>query len=120
MAIEGIIKTLLGPLVAGRCYPLVAPDCPVKPYIVYQMISEVPESNLDGFAGISRHRFQIDAYAASYGAVKALAGKKDTDSGSIKATMAAASIKSIHLSSRDLHEKDTKTFRVSMDFSIWS
>ena len=112
MTIEATIQSALGTLVSGRCYPLIAPDSVAKPYIIYQIISDVQFNDLDGFAGLSQKRCQIDVYHTSYGAVKTLAA-------SIKTSMATALSQSVHLSSRDLHETDTQLYRISMDFSVW-
>ncbi len=71
------------------------------------------QNHLEGSAGFSNRRFQIDAYGTSYGAVKALAE-------SIKTAMAASSIINNHLSSQDLYEAEVQLYRVSMDFSVWS
>ena len=113
MAIEGDIQSILAALVTGRCYPMFAPDPVTKPYIVYQVISDVQESNLDGYAGISNKRIQVDVYSTTYGGSKTLAS-------SVKTSMSNASFSNIHLSSQDLYEQDTQLYRISMDFSIWS
>lgn len=113
MAIEGDIQVILAALVSGRAYALTAPDPVTKPFILFQVISDVQQNHLDGYAGFSNKRFQIDAYATSYGAAKTLAA-------STKAAMAASVIINIHLSSRDLYEPEVQLYRVSMDFSVWS
>lgn len=111
--IESDIQALLGSLVSGRAYPLTAPDPVTKPYIIFQVITDVRQNHLEGDAGVSVRRFQFDAYGKSYGEAKALAA-------SIKAAMAASSITHVHLSSRDLHEQEVQLYRVSMDFTIWA
>ena len=113
MTTEGLMQAQLAPLVTGRCYALVAPDPSVKPYIVYQVISDVQVNSLDGFSGLSNKRVQVDVYATSYGASKTLAS-------SAKTAMSNAAFSNIHLSSQDLYENDTQLHRTSMDFSIWS
>lgn len=113
MTTESTIQTALAALVSGRCYPLVAPDPVAKPYIIYQVISDVQANSLDGFSGLSNKRVQVDIYVMGYGGVKALAA-------SAKAAMATALPQSIHLSSQDLHEPDTQLYRITMDFSLWS
>lgn len=113
MTVEATIQSLLKPLAAGGCYPLTAPDPVVKPYIVFQIISDVQENGLDGYLGISNKRMQIDAYATAYGAVKTLAGQ-------IKAAMSTAALSNLHLSSQDMYEPETQLYRITMDYSIWS
>lgn len=113
MAVEGDLKTLLGTLVSGRCFPLVAPDGTPVPYIVYSVVSNVPQVSLDGPIGTENRRTQFDLYDATYGGVKALES-------TVKSTMAASSIVNVPLSTMDLHEPETNLFRVTMDFSIWT
>jgi len=70
MAIEATIKTLLGALVSGRCYPLVN-DSPtiVLPYITFQLV--YAEQNI----GTHEYdRYQIDVWAATFSGAKTLAG----------------------------------------------
>jgi len=113
MAIEGDIKTLFGALVSGRCYPVTPPEKCAKPYIIFQVISNVPDVSLDGPTGLSRRRVQVDVYGTTYDAVKILEQQ-------IFAAMEAATFTNVPLMSRDGYERETKTNRVSMDFSIWS
>jgi predicted metallo-beta-lactamase superfamily hydrolase len=113
MAIEGDIQAVLAPLVAGCCYPLVAPDSQPRPYIIYQVISNVITNSLDGDVGISNRRFQIDPHADTYAAAKVLA-KSITDA------MASASFTNIKLHELDLYEPEIKAYRVTMDFSVWA
>lgn len=113
MAIEGTIQTLLAALVSGRCYPLNAPDPVAKPYITFQVISNIPSVSLDGPNGTENRRIQIDIWASTYGAAKTLEN-------SVKAAMVAASFVNVPLSTGDLYENDTQLYRVSMDYSIWT
>jgi hypothetical protein len=112
LAVEGDIQTLLAALVSGRCYPLVAPELVVKPYIVYSVISNVPSVSLDGPTDTEQRRIQVDVWGETYASVKGLEV-------TIKSTMAGSSIVNIPLSTMDLYESETKLFRISMDFSVW-
>lgn len=111
--IEGDIQALLASLVAGRCYPLVAPESVVKPYITYQVISNVPEVTLEGPCGTERLRIQIDVWGSTYATVKGLETQ-------IKSTMAVSSIVNIPLMTQDLYESEVKTYRQLMEFAIWN
>lgn len=113
MAIEGTLQTLLAALVSGRCYPLTAPDKTERPYIVYQVVSNVPSVSLDGPNGTENRRIQIDVWGASYNEVKTLEL-------SVKTAMNSALFCNIPLSTGDLYEPDTQLYRVTMDYSIWS
>jgi len=113
LAVEGDLKTLLGTLVSGRCYPLVAPDLTPTPYIVYSVISNIPQTTLDGPTGTENRRVQFDVWGDTYGAVKALEV-------TVKSTMAASVIRNLPLSTMDMYESETKLYRVTMDYSIWT
>jgi hypothetical protein len=113
MSTEGDIQTVLASLVSGRCFPIIAPDETAKPYITYQVVSNIPETTLDGPTGTENRRLQIDVFDTTYGAVKTLEA-------TIKSTMASAAIVNIPLSTGDLYEGDTQLYRVTMDYSIWT
>lgn len=113
MAIEGTIQTLLGNLVSGRCYPLVAPDKPTFPYITFQVVSNIPNVTLNGRNATENRRLQIDIWDRSYGGSKTLEG-------SVKTAMDSAAFVNVPVLYSETYEVDTKVYRVSMDYSIWS
>jgi len=113
MAVETIIQTALATTVSGRCYPVVAPDNVAKPYITYQVISNIPTVTHDGATGTENRRMQIDLWCSTYAEQKAL----ET---SVKAAMAAAACIKVPISTADLYEPDTKLFRSLMEHLIWS
>lgn len=114
MSVESTIQSTLGALVSGRCYPLIAPDPVTAPYIVFAVISDVPETTLEGAEVQSHKRIQVDAYAAGYGAAKTL-------NESIKAAMAGVTtFTSVPTLSQDMIDPDVQLYRVSTDFSVWS
>jgi hypothetical protein len=110
--IEQTLAALLGPLVSMRVYPLVAPDSPVTPYIVYQNIANSPENTLADGVPINNTRMQIDVYDKTYAGVKALAA-------SVVAAMAGASFTNVPGINQDLYEADVRLYRVLMENSIW-
>lgn len=86
---------------------------PPSSYAVYQRIASVPELTLaGGTPGMTWVRMQIDAYARSYPAVKALAD-------SLRAAMQAAGFTNHQDNEMDLYEQEVKYFRVTMDFMVW-
>ena len=112
MIIEETLETLLKPLATGSCWPLVAPDKPATPYIVYQNISNTPEVTLSDGVPINNTRMQIDVYAKSYKDVKAVAA-------AVVTAMATAAFTNVPLQNQDLYEQDVKLYRVQMDYSLW-
>jgi len=113
LAVEGDLKTALGTLVSSRCFALVAPDLTPTPYIIYSVVSNIPQVSLDGPTGTENRRVQVDVWGGSYGEVKALEV-------TVKSTMAASSIRNVPLSTMDMYESETKLYRVTMDYSIWT
>lgn len=113
MAIEGDVKTLLSTLVSNRCYAVVADGTPTRPYIVFQVITNVPNVLLDGPGGLERRRMQIDVWADNYKSQKAIEAL-------VFSTMEGATFSNIPLMSQDSYEPETKLFRSIMEFSIWS
>jgi hypothetical protein len=115
MAIEGTLQALLAPLAAGGCYPIVNTSADVTlPYITYMVVSNVPTVSLTGPSGLYNRHVQIDVFAESYKAAK------DIEI-AIKAAMASSTtIKNVPLMAQDLYEEEVDTYRVILEFSIWS
>lgn len=113
MSVEGDIQSVLATLVSGRAYPIEAPQFCERPYIVYTVISNVPQLSLDGPTGAENRRIQIDVWGDSYGAVKALEI-------SIKAAMAASAVVNVPLSTMDGYEPETGLYRIMVEYSVWT
>lgn len=115
MTTESTLQALLSPLAAGGCWPTANTAATiVYPYIVFYEIVGLPEVTLDGYAGLTAKRFQIDCFAKSYGAAKALA-KAVTDA------MAASSMTNVKLSEMDgEYNPAVKDYQAITEFSIWS
>ena len=109
--IEETLKTVLNSLVANRVYPLIAPDKPTVPYIIYQSIANTPENTLTSVS-IYNTRMQIDCYDKTYAGVKALAVN-------VRSAMAAASFANVQTMDQDLFEDDVKLYRIQFDYSLW-
>lgn len=114
MTIEADLFTLLssGTDAGSRVYPLVAPDSPVKPYLVYQRIFGNSENLMRGQAGIINTRFQIDCYADTFLAARVLFNQVDTK-------FSGWAIQNVSISNLDLYEQDVKLYRVTADYSVW-
>ena len=110
--IEETLFTTLSALAGGRVYPLIAPDSPIKPFIIYQNIANTPEVTLANGVPISNTRMQIDCYDKTYAAVKAFAA-------AVQAAMTSATFTNVPLMNQDLYEQEVKLYRVQLDFSIW-
>ncbi len=79
MAVEEAIYTILtgdgvvGPLIATRVYPGLAPQEATLPYVVYDRISTPRVRSLDGTSDLAHPRHQITSWATTYAGAKALA-----------------------------------------------
>lgn len=105
-------------ILAGRVYPVILPQNVTYPALAYQKVTGAPDMALDGESGLTRNRFQIDAYGETYAAVRGLSKAVRTALNGKKFTVDAVRIGSVvMISERDFYEE--KTYRVSMDFSIW-
>ena len=110
--IEESLFTALSSLAGGRVYPMIAPDSPTKPFIIYQNIANTPEVTLANGVPINNTRMQIDCYDKTYAAVKALAA-------AVQAALVAAPFTNIPLMNQDLYEQEVKLYRVQLDYSLW-
>jgi hypothetical protein len=110
--IESDLFDTLSDLVDGRCYPLVMPQNPTLPAIVYSRQSSDPQYRLEGGASLNQVRMEIDCYAHTYAAAKAL-------SESVRLAMESASYKGTLIFDTDFYEPDVKLYRIVMDFYLW-
>ena len=65
-------------IVSARIYPVVLPQNPTLPAVTYQRISLVSPVTLDAAIGPERIRLQVDCWALTWGAVRALASAVKT------------------------------------------
>lgn len=99
-------------LVSTRIYAVVAPQNAARPFLVYSLISAVPQNELDGVPGCANYRVQIDSYATTYAASKAIGNAaRDTLESNDRA----------HLISEGAvgYESETELYRDSRDYSVW-
>lgn len=114
-------------LVGTRIYPAIAPQSTVTPYIVYQRIATQHLHTMDGIAGLAETTIQIDCYASTYGAVKALADAVRLALDGYTGTPVGDGtvIGGILLDNTNDNPESPQTGletilqRVSMDFTIW-
>jgi hypothetical protein len=103
-----------------RCYPVMLPQNPTYPLILYTKISGERAHHLSGVSGHAHPRFQVEAWAETYTAAKTLAeairealdGYMGTDSG---VEIGSCLIDSEH----DIYEPELKVYRVLQDYMIW-
>lgn len=103
-------------IVGARMYPNVAPQGAAAPFLVYQVISDVPENSLaDTSPRLSNIRLQVDCYSTRYLQAHALAE-------AVEAKLVAASTPDFSAwrdTTRDLFDAEAQMHRVSTDFAVW-
>lgn len=110
-------------LVATRVYPNELPQGSELPAIVYTVVSDVPESSLDGSieSAVQGARVQVDCYArpdqaaGAYKRVHAVSNAVKSLLGNLSNTVNSGFFES----ERDMFDNATQYHRVSMDFTIW-
>ena len=94
--------------VIAQVHPLVLPQESAYPAITYQNITDVPHNHLKGSSSTVNARVQVDIWAKSYKEAKDLYQ-------SVKSAMSG----SLVLGTNEFYEKETRLYRVSIDFSVW-
>ncbi len=112
MSVESDVYTTLAGLVEGKCYPVIAPDSPATPYIVYTVITGVPVVSLDGLSGLTRKRMQIDVWADTYESQKTIESQ-------VSNAMESADFENVPIMVHDNYEVETKLYRSIMEYSIY-
>lgn len=115
MPLYSTVKSLLdgGALSSGaRNYHGTAPQSPGKPYTVMSAMT-TPENTLSSGAVKANTRQQIDCYADTFVAAKALAE-------AVKVLMTANDFAILLLEVEGIYESDVKLHRVTQDYSIWA
>ena len=129
MAITTVEEAIRAALIADngvkaittKVYPSVLPQTPTYPLILYFRIGGSSDVALGGATGKSHTRFQIEAWAETYSAAKALAAAIRIALNCKTFTVDSIYIGSIVIQSeRDFYESDVGIYRVSIDFMIWA
>lgn len=112
MTIETVIYSALSGLASGKVYPLVAPEKVVAPFIVYTRIASTPQNQLNGSATLDQVRIQVDTYANTYSAVKALGVQ-------VRSAIEGSSAKATLQTEQDFYEPELKLYRLTQDYYCW-
>lgn len=123
MATVGVViaQALTAPAVVAiagdRVFPNVLIEGVALPAVVYQVVSQIPQSSFDGSfdTRLFQSRVQIDCYARRYLDAQNLAAAVGAAIEALSSSSAAAWMEA----QRDLFDNETQYHRVSMDFSVW-
>lgn len=115
MSIQTELTALLAPLVAGRIYPLTAPERPLTPYITYFRLFAQEGVTLEknGGTGNEVHtRLQTDIWAQTYAGAQAKAEE-------VKMRLKGWHITNCVQGEQDFFDEEARLFRVLLDLSLW-
>lgn len=115
MTVEASLFGVLGPLVANRVYPDVAPIGTVRPYATFQQVGGQSVNFIDtAIPSKANARFQINVWADTRAAAALLAGQVE------QAMRTAATMQTTVMGQPvATHEPDTLLFGTRQDFSVW-
>ena len=123
MSIEAAIYDRLTNEVDIDFFPLALPPSVTLPAGTYRRISTAPEYTHNGDTRLERLRFQFDVWAKTY---TEACQQADTlreawsgYSGQVYETPAIYISVAFVSGRRDLHEPETRSYRASMDVSMW-
>lgn len=108
------LAQILNPLVDSRAYPIIVPEASssTPPYIVYQIVSVVPEVTHDGITGHEWVHVQIDVYHKTLNKCTLLANKViNTINNQIKP--------SIYGGTQQLYDTASSLYRISIEYEFW-
>ena len=104
----------LSALVGTRVFPVILPQNVTLPAVRYQRITGGQVTAHSGYTGLENPRYQIDAWANTFDAARAIAKQ-------IRLAMTSATtFTAIVLTDFDDYEPEKNLFRISLDFSVWS
>lgn len=106
-------------LVGTRVFPSELPQEEAVPALVYSVVYDRPESTLTGVAAelLRAARVQVDAYARTYTAAKALEAAVTSALADLSEPSPGLSV--VQDSARDLFDHETRFHRVLMEFTVW-
>lgn len=104
-------NTAVAAIVTKRVYPVVIPQKGSFPAVTYQRVSGNRVNGLDGAGELVQARVQVDCWAESYSAVRALADA---------VSAALTGIGFLPVGDRDGFEDEVLVHRVILEFTTWT
>lgn len=115
MSMETLLFARLKSLVDNRCYPDIAPDLTIRPYITYQQVGGFTVNFIDPAVPSKKNgRFQINVWADTRAQASVLAGQIEDalrDVAALQTTVLSAPVAT--------YEPDTALRGTRQDFSFW-
>ena len=106
--------------ITTRCYPVIIPQNPTCPLILFTKITGHRDHHLSGPSGVAHPRFQIEAWAETYAGAKELADAIREALDGYSGTAKSTAIHSCLIDSeRDVYESEIEVYRVIQDYFFW-
>ena len=107
-----------------RIYPLRLPQGDRGPSIVYSRVSGLGDHHMQGPSGLTRPRFQIDAWAPSADDATRLAdlvkARLDGYRGPMTGGSVTVAVQGVFFDTeREDYDEDAELYRISRDYLIW-
>lgn len=125
MAIEDAVSTILqedvgvSALVVKRITPMVAPESPVYPCIVYLFVSETVPNAMGKTTDLVRRRLQVDCWGDTPTDAQTLADAVITALDRYSGTAASIVIQDIYrLGVNDIFDFEARKFKRAVDFDV--
>ena len=103
--------TATNAIVNGKVFRTFAEGTPAAPYIVWTIISGVPENNLSDLPDFDDARIQVDCYSGSQSQARQLGDA---------AQAALESLGYVVFGPIETREEETQLYRRQFDWEIWS
>jgi hypothetical protein len=122
---EGLVDFLLAytpltVLIGDRVYPLILPQEPTLPAIVYQRIGGVPEYSQSGFSNLTPVRMQITCWGTTLMSAKNVAIQVKLALGGYRGPMGSSTVGAIFIEDElDDLDEETGLYRVILDVLLW-
>jgi hypothetical protein len=117
-------KTAVNNLVSGRIYPVVLPQNPTLPAIVYSLVNANRPESMIGGTGLVQARVQVDCWALTQDAAASLSNEVrkvlQGFSGNFGSGSTLVVVQAVHVVGEyEMHEPDVNNYRVIIDYHIW-
>jgi Protein of unknown function (DUF3168) len=106
------LYSVIAPALPNKVFKALAPMQTREPYVIYAMVTAVPQNTLCGYMQADEVHYRIDSYATTEAEAAAIMER-------IKRYLRAAADPPLVWSEQELYEQDTRIHRRSIDVSTW-
>lgn len=115
-----IADTLITSLAGTRVYPQKLPQNPTLPAVIYSIISDTPNADVSGMAGLFNADIQIECYAETAQAAQDLSENVRLSLQSYRGTHLSVGINGIYfITEYDAFDDEISNYRRISSYEIW-